>query len=297
MNGSNFETLLKSARKIPPVRIAIAGPAKSELLQISKRVQDEGIAELTLIGDTAWVIQLGERVGLNITKAELIHETQLDLTAAQLAVEEAKKGKVQLLMNGFVSSKHMLQAAMDLQTGISTYRFFSQLTALELPGFSKLLFIADTGIHSSPRVMETRDILINTLEYLRKLGMEKVRIVVLKATPTIEMDESIQKEKNSSVEIPHLMDLKERFPELELLEQMSMAEAMIGEPPDVFLTPSGEAGQGLSQALCAFAGGKAGNIILGGKVPLVLTANNPTEEHLWRSILMALQLCPMAKRL
>lgn len=290
MNESSFESLLKRAKKLPPKRIAIAGPAKSEVIKVSKRVQDEGIADLMFIGETSWVMQIAEREGLNLTKVHMIHEQQLDLTAAKVAVEEAKKGKAQLLMNGFVSSRHLLQAAMDLQTGISTNRFFSQLTALELPGFSKLIFIGDTGIHSNPRVMETRDILINTLEYLRNLGAKKVRTVVLKGTPTIEIDESMDKERNYCVEIPHLMDLQERYPELELMGQMSMEEAMAGELPDVFLTRNGEAGQGLSQALCAFAGAKAGNIILGGKVPLVLTANNPTEEHLWRSILMASQV-------
>lgn len=288
MNGFNFESLLENAKKMSPVQIAAVCPTKPELIKTLKRVQDEGIAELTLIGDTAWVIQLAERAGLNISKIQFIHRLQPDLDAAQAVVEEANKGKVQLLMNGFVSNKHILQAAMNPQLGLSTNRFFSQLTALELPGFSKLFFIADTGIHSNPMVMETRDILMNTLDYLRKLGMKKIRVVVLKGTPTNEVDQSMVKDENPNSKIPHLVDLEEQYPELELLGQMSIEESMIGEPPDVFITPNGESGQGLSQALCAFSGAKAGSIILGGKVPIVLTANNPTEEYLWRAILMAL---------
>lgn len=288
MNGSNFESLLQNAKKMPPVRIAVVCPTKPEVLLTLKRVQEERIAELTLIGDTAWVIQLAERAGLDRSNIQFIHRLQPDLEAAQAVVEEAKKGKVKLLMNGFVSNKNMLQAAMDLQTGISTNRFFSQLTALEVPGFSKFFYIADTGIHFNPSVMETCDILMNTLDYLRKLGMKKIRVVALKGTPTVEINQTMATYTNPNSNIPHLMDLKDRYPELELLGQMSMEEAMIGEPPDVFIAPDGEAGQGLSQTLCAFAGAKAGSIILGGTVPIVLTANNPTEEYLWRAILMAL---------
>jgi phosphate butyryltransferase len=294
---SSFEALYKNAKKIEPVRIAAAGPAKGEVLEALKRVQSEGLAELTFIGDTSWIFKMASSADLNMSRIDLIHEPNLELPAAQVTVEEARKEKAQLLMNGFVSSEHMIQAAMDSKTGIYIKRSFSQLTAIELPGFSKLIFLTDSGIHFNPGAMEKRDILANTLDYLRTLGMEKVRVAILIGTPIVENVKSNTKFKStyshshSHVEdMPLLMDLKEQYPELVLLGPLSLEDSMVGEIPDVFLVPNAEAGQFLSQAITSFNPVKAGHIILGGKVPLVLTANNPTEGDLWRSILMALQL-------
>lgn len=289
MNQLSFDTFLENAKKRPPIRIAAAGPAKEEVLRVLKRLQEEGLADLTLIGETSWIYQMAFRAGLNMSKVELISEPILELPAAQVAIDEVRKGKAQVLMNGYVSSVDMLQASMDLKKGIRKNRnALSQLSVLELPGFSKLLYITDSGIHAKPNALGLQDILENTLEYLKKLGMEEIRVVVLKGTWILEGKEKVKAQTSLMEMTSFLEELQGKYPGLVLSGPMTLEESMAKEIPDVFLVPDAEAGQILSHALSAFAGGKAGHIILGGKVPLVLTANNPNEEYLWRSALLAL---------
>jgi phosphate butyryltransferase len=286
----SFSTLLENIKSKSPVRIAAAGAGKAELLEALKRIQDEGLAEFTLIGETTWIFQMASRVDLKMAKVKLIEESLLELPAAQVAVEEARRGRAQLLINGFVSSTHMLQAVMDSKKGIRIPRTsFSQLTALELSGYSKLFFITDTGIHTKPNALAQKEILENTLLYLRHLGMEKIRVAMLKGTPILEGMGSRGKAQMPFEGVsPLLEELKGRYPEMILQGPLTLEESMTGEIPDVFLVPNSEVGQILSHALSVFADGKAGYIILGAKVPIVLTTNNSTEEQLWRSLLLAL---------
>jgi phosphotransacetylase len=204
-------------------------------------------------------------------------------------MEQVKKGRAQLLMNGYVSSNHMLKAAMDPKKGIRTGEVFSQLTAIELPSFPKLLFVTDTGIQVRAGAREKRSSLANSLGYLKNLGAEEIRVALLRGIPMTEFNGTKDyTQRILAEEMALLENMKEDYPGLILLGPTSLEESMKGEVPDLFLAPNVEAGQVLSHALCAFAGGKAGHIILGGQVPLVLTDDNQTEENLWRSILMAL---------
>lgn len=289
-NESGFAALYENVRNISPVQITVADFVKPEVIEVLKRLQEEKLAELTFIGETGWIFQLAERVGLNISKFKLIHEPQSDEQLVQVAIEEAQKGNIEILMNGSAGNKYMLEAVLDLKAGLSTHRFFSQLTALEVPGISQLLFIANTGISSGPRELVMRDTLMNTLDYLRKLGKKRVRAVVLNIVSPDELPDAYNHTGATIQDISFLEGIKENYPELLLLGPMNLEEAIQDELPDIFLTPSTATGEMLCQTLCAFAGGKAGRILLGGKVPLVLTISNRTEEDIWRSLLMALQL-------
>lgn len=289
-NGSDFAALYENIKDIPPVQITVADLVKPEVIEVLKRLQEENLAELTFIGETGWIFQLAERVGLNMSKFKLIHEPQSDEKLVQVAIEEARKGNIEILMNGSAGNKYMLEAVLDLKTGLSTNRFFSQLTALEVPGASKLLFIANTGISAGPRELVMRDTLMNTLDYLRKLGKKKVRVVVLNIVSPDELPDNYSHVSAAIQDISFLEGIKENYPELILLGPMSLKEAIQGELPDVLLTPNIATGEMLCQTLCAFAGGKAGRLLLGGRVPLILTINNRTEEDIWRSLLLALQI-------
>lgn len=285
----NFDTLHEMARTKTPIRIAAAGPAKREILQTLRQVQVEGLASLTFIGDTAWIFQSASREGIDLTKVELVHEPDLALPAARLTVKQAKEGKAQLLLNGYVSPQDMLEAAFDPREGIKKDKVMSRLSALELPNSSKLLFIADTGITDRPGAREKREILENAVEYFKRLGANAVRVAVLKTSSMVGLKESKEYyEIVTKEEMAILKNCAEEYPGLILQGPMSLEEAMQGEVPDLLLVSNVEVGQMLTQALCAFTGAKVGHVILGGEVPLVLVTNHMTEEQMWNSILLAL---------
>lgn len=285
----DFNTLYEMARTEAPIRIAAAGPAKHEILQTLRKLQVEGLASLAFIGDTAWIFQSASREEIDLTKVEIIHEPDLALPAAKLTVKQAKEGKAQILLNGYVSPQDMLEAAFDPRVGIKKDKVMSRLSALELPHSSKLLFIADTGITDRPGAKEKREILENALEYFKRLGVNGVRVAVLKTPSMVGLKESMEYyERVMKEEMAILKRCEEEFPGLILQGPMNLEEAMQGEVPDLLLVSNAEVGQMLTQALCTFAGGKVGHVILGGQVPLVLVTNHMTEEQMWNSILLAL---------
>lgn len=300
MRFSNFEALLENAKGTGPVRVSVAAADDKEVLEAIKLGQEEGFVEPILTGNSQKIKEIALEIGLDLTKAELIDESD-PIKASNAAVDAVVEGKAQFLMKGLVNTSDFLRAVLRSERGLRTGRLLSHLGAFEVPGFPHLFFVTDGGMNIAPDLNQKKEILQNSLEYMQNIGMELVKVVALTA------NEMPSPKMPSTMDAKALTDLNKAGEFSGALIEGPLAldcaispsalkhkgiQSEVNGDADMFLVPSIEVGNVLGKAMVYFAGGAMAGIVLGAKVPIVLTSRNDPP----RSKLMALAMAALNKQ-
>ena len=300
MRFSSFEALLENAKVMGPVRVSVAAADDKEVLEAIKLGQKEGFVEPILAGNVKKIKELALEIGLDLTKAELINEAD-PVKASNAAVDAVVEGKAQFLMKGLVNTSDFLRAVLRSERGLRTGRLLSHLGAFEVPGFSHLFFVTDGGMNIAPGLDQKKEILQNSLEYLQNVGMDLVKVVALTANeiPSPKMPSTMDAKaltdlnkagefSGALIEGPLALDCAIST---SALKHKGIQSEVNGDA-DLFLVPSIEVGNVLGKAMVYFARGAMAGIVLGAKVPIVLTSRNDPP----RSKLMALAMAALNKQ-
>lgn len=298
MRYTGFLDLKKRAGQIPKRTVAVAAAGDEEVLRSSSEAEREGIADFILVGDSARIRALADSEGLDlITKNAwtVIHEPD-EAAAALLAAELVRNGEADVLMKGLVNSSVFLKAVLDDRRGLRGEKNLSHLAAFEIPGQPKLAFYTDGGMNPFPDYQLKKQILLNGLEALARLGIDEPKAAVLTANETV------------SPRMPSTMDAAElteawkrgEFPPCILEGPVALdvalsreaaahkgIESRISGDTDLFLVPNIEAGNLIGKSLVYYAGAKMAGAILGGRKPVVLTSRSENAEGKLNSILLA----------
>lgn len=295
MRYSGFAELIRQAENLRGIRVAVAAAADQEVLEAVKLAQGGGYIEPILVGDQQEISRLCHDIELDIKGCQIIHEPN-PMLAAHKAVDQVVDGNAQFLMKGLVNTADFLRAVLRPERGLKTERLLSHLGAFEVPGFPHLFFITDAGINIAPTLEQKKEILNNTIIYLKSIGMEQINISALAANevPSAKMP--------ATMDALALTDLNKSgyFPGATVEGPLALDGAISSESllhkgikseingdTDVFLVPTIEAGNILAKSLVYFAGGTMAGIILGAQVPIVLTSRNDPPCSKLISIIMA----------
>lgn len=295
MRYSGFEALLERARSLGQVNVAVAAAADKEVLEAVKMAQESGFAKPVLVGDVGRIEELAQQIGLDLQGAEIIHEPD-PVIAAHLAVDAVVEGKAHFLMKGLVNTADFLRAVLRPEKGLRTGRLLSHLLAVQVPGCKHLYFVTDGGMNIAPTLEQKKEILQTTITYLHSIGMEEVRAVALAANevPSPKMPASMD-----ALELSRMSQAGE-FPgaivegPLALDGAVSAAalehkgiKSQINGDTDLFLVPTIEVGNALGKSMVYFAGGMMAGLVLGAKVPIVLTSRNDSAKSKLVSLALA----------
>ena len=295
MRFSGFESLHDKAKSLGRAKVAVAAAADKEVLEAVKLADKEGLITPILIGDVNQIKQLAREIGFSLEGAELMDEIN-PVAAANKAVDTVINGQAHLIMKGFVNSSDFLRAVVRPEQGLRTGRLLSHLAAFEVPGFSRLLFVTDGGMNIAPNLAQKKEILDNSLFYLKGIGMDLVNVIVLAANEVVSpkmqatVDARALAEMNQSgefpgaiVEGPLALDGAVSAAALKHKGLISQINGAV----DLFLVPTIEVGNVLGKSMVYFAGATMTGIVLGAKVPIVMTSRNDTPRSKYMALAMA----------
>lgn len=295
MRYSGFLSLLNRAKSLGRAKVAVAGAADKAVLEAIKLAEKEGLITPVLIGDVDKIKRVAQSIGLCLDGAELIHEISLTATAHK-AVDAVIDGQAHFVMKGLVNSPDFLRAVIRSDRGLRTGRLLSHLSAFQVPGFSRLLFVTDGGINIAPVLVQKKEILENSLLYLKRIGMDLVKVIVLAA------NEEASPKMQASMDAQALADMSQagEFPGAIVEGPLALDGAVsatalkhkgissqINGDVDLLIVPTIEVGNILGKSLVYFAGATMAGIVLGAQVPIVLTSRNDTPRSKFMALAMA----------
>ncbi|WP_430914022.1 bifunctional enoyl-CoA hydratase/phosphate acetyltransferase [Methylobacterium sp. sgz302541] len=278
----SFEPFLRTARDLPPMRTAIVHPCNAEAIRAAIEARDEGLIEPVLVGPADRIRRAAEEAGLSIAGLRL-EETEHSHAAAARAVALAAKGEVEALMKGSLHTDELLGAVVAAQSGLRTERRISHVYALGVPDYPKPLIITDAAINIAPTLAQKRDICQNAIDLLHDLGVAEPLVAILAAVETVNaaMPATLDAAAltvmagrgqitGARVDGPLAFDNAVSFDAARIKEIVSP----VAGQADILVVPNLEAGNMLAKQLIYLAGAAAAGLVLGARVPIILTSRS-----------------------
>ena len=278
--GSRYDAFVRRAAELPPVRAAIVHPCSRAAILGAAEVRDAGLLEPLLVGPEARIRATAAEAGVSL-EGMAIEPVEHSHAAAARAVEMAVAGQVAILVKGSLHSDELLGAVVAKTSGLRTERRISHVFAMDVPAYDKPLIVTDAAINILPTLEQKRDICQNAVDLLRLLGVETPRVAVLAAVETVDpkmpatLDAAALTVMAARGQITGaLVDGPLAFDNaisLEAAATKQIASPVAGRA-DILLVPDLEAGNMLAKQLIYFAGATAAGLVLGARVPIVLTS-------------------------
>lgn len=281
MNESlRYQNLIESARKIPPLQCAVAHPCDAGSLGSAVEAARLGLFQPVLVGPQARIHKVAQENGLDISGLELI-DTPHSHASADAAVECVQSAHASLLMKGSLHTDELMRSVLTHKGGLRTERRISHVFIMSVPSYDELLFITDAAVNIFPDLETKADIVQNAIDLHIGLGLGTPRVAILSAV------EQVTGKIPSTIEAAALCKMAQRGQirgglldgPLALDNAISLDAARIkGIESDVagraqiLMVPDLEAGNMLAKNLTFLAGASAAGVVLGARVPIVLTS-------------------------
>ena len=290
-NLAELRSMITAGRK---QTCAVACAHDAHTLEAIITMRDEGLMDCLLVGHTADIKRIAADHGYTVSDTEII-EAATDEEAAQICVDLVRDGKAGFILKGILQTGTLLKAVVNKQTGLNTGSVISHFLMMELPGYHKLLGVADSGMIPAPDLETKKAIIHNSVGAMQKLGYEKPMISALCAAETVSpkiietVDAAALKEASLNgelgscyVEGPISFDLAMN-PESAKVKRY---ESPVVGNTDMLLVPGLAAGNTMVKALLQFAGAQMAGCIVGAKCPIALISRSASFEEKYYSLLL-----------
>ena len=296
MKYSSFEQIAQVCRgKEGLKRVAVAGAADQHVLQAVIEAHKEGIAEPVLVGDPERIAEELSKLGCPADSFETV-PAYSNPECGQVAVELVKEERADFLMKGMIETRDIMKPLVDKENGLNTGRTMSMFTYNYVPQMTRLLALADGGMIPYPTLEQKKDIVMNCVESLHKLGIERPTVAILcgveKVNPKMPetTDAAALVEMNRKGEIegcdiygPISFDI---FMDKEIARLKGYDCPCAGDF-DCCIVPSMAAGNLMHKAMIICGGTKMAGVIVGAKVPVVLSSRGASAEEKFVSMALA----------
>jgi phosphate acetyltransferase/phosphate butyryltransferase len=278
--GRRYQQLIAMTRGLQPLRTAVVHPVDAVSLCGAIEAARLGLITPVLVGPEAKIRLAAQQADVDISPYEIV-ATEHSEEAAVLAVAMARSGKVEALMKGALHTDELMHAVVAPETGLRTARRMSHVFAIDAPGYPRPLFITDAALNISPTLEEKRDIVQNAIELAHALGIMQPRVALLSAVETVTS--SIR----STLDAAALCKMAERGQitggildgplafDNAVSAEAAAAKGIVSPvagATDIFVVPDIEAGNMLAKQLEYLADAEVAGIVLGARVPIMLTS-------------------------
>lgn len=275
-----LQRMLAMAKGLRPPRTAVVHPVDGpSLLGVIEAVR-HGLIEPVLVGPRAKIEAAAAANELDISAFEIV-PTEHSHQAAELAMDMVRARDVEMVMKGALHTDELMGAAVHKQKGIRTDRRMSHVWAMDVPTYPRPLFITDSAINIAPDLVIKRDIVQNAIELAHALGIEEPKVAILSATETVNpampstLDAAALCKMADRGQITGgLLDGPLAFDNA--ISEAAAATKGIKSPvagrADILVAPNLEAGNMIGKQLHYLADADAAGIVLGARVPIVLTS-------------------------
>jgi phosphate acetyltransferase/phosphate butyryltransferase len=278
--GERYRALLAAAAGTPRVRTAVVHPVDAVSLLGAVEAARADLIEPVLVGPEAKIRKAAEQAGVDLAPFRIV-PTAHSHAAADCAVALARTGEVQALMKGALHTDELMHAVVARETGLRTGRRISHVFAMDVPTYPRPLFITDAAINVYPTLEDKRDIVQNAIDLVHALGIPAPRVAILSALETVSPKIA------STIEAAALCKMAERgqivgaFVDGPMAFDLAVSEdaaktkdfvSPVAGRADIVVVPDLEAGNMLAKQLEYLADAQVAGIVLGARVPIILTS-------------------------
>jgi phosphate acetyltransferase len=275
-----YEQLIARCKSLPPTPTALAHPCDESSLQAAVDAAKAGLITPILVGPRTRIEAVAKQHGLDISNLEIVDVPHSEASAAA-AVALVREGRAEALMKGSLHTDELMAAVVRRETGLRTARRISHCFIMDVPGYADALIITDAAVNIAPSLKDKVHITQNAIDLAHDLGATEVRVAILSAMETVNPDVP------STLEAAALCKMVDRgqitgavldgplaldnaiSPEAARIKKIS---SPVAGRANVLVVPDLEAGNMLAKSLSFLAGADAAGIVLGARVPIVLTS-------------------------
>lgn len=275
-----FDHLLERCCALPPMPTAVAHPCDAASLAGAVDAAGQGLLEPILIGPEHRIRGVAETEGLDISPYRLIpskHSHQ----SAEKAIALVRAGEASVLMKGSLHTDELMHEVMRKETGLRTERRVSHVYVMQVPTYPRALMITDAAINIYPTLEDKRDIVQNAIDLAHALGIAVPKVGILSAV------ETVTPKIPSTVEAAALCKMADRSQitgglldgplafDNAINEEAAKVKGIKSEVAglvDILIAPDLEAGNMIAKQLTFLANAEAAGVVLGARVPIILTS-------------------------
>jgi phosphate acetyltransferase len=277
---AKYQRLIEQCKTLPLLPVAVAHPCDRSSLEGAVEAAKAGLIAPVLVGPRARIEAVAAENGIDIAAYPLVDAPYSQASAAA-AVACVKEGQAEALMKGSLHTDELMSAVVKRETGLRTARRISHCFVMDVPDHETALIITDAAINIAPTLEEKIDILQNAIDLGHALKLPEVRVAILSAM------ETVNPKIPSTVEAAALCKMVDRRqvtgalvdgplaldnaidPEAARIKQIN---SPVAGRANVLMVPDLEAGNMLAKSLSFLAGADAAGIVLGARVPIILTS-------------------------
>jgi phosphate acetyltransferase len=275
-----YEKILERCQDLEPVPTSVAYPCDETSLAGAIDAAAQGLIAPILVGPENTIREIARAKGIDLGGAA-IEDVPDSRSAAARAVALVREGKAELVMKGSLHSDEILAAVIAKETGLRTGRRLSHVFLMDVPTYHKVLIVTDGAINIAPTLEDKVDIVQNAIDLARSFGVERPKVAILAAV------ESVNSKMPATLDAAALCKMADRgqikggvldgplaFDNAISREaaDIKKIDSEVAGDPDILVAPDLEAGNMLAKQLSFLANADSAGLVLGAKVPVILTS-------------------------
>ena len=279
-SGAKYERLIAAAKAIPAVSTVVVHPCDESSLRGAVEAAEAGIIKPILVGPAAKIRDTAAKYGLNIGGFEIVDAPHSEAAAVK-SVELIHAAKGEMLMKGSLHTDELMRSVTAKATGLRTERRISHVFVMDVPAYAETVFVTDAAINIFPDLDCKRDIIQNAIDLFTQVGLGTPRVAILSAV------ETVTSKIPSTIEAAALCKMADRKqitggildgplafdnaidPEAAKIKGI---ESPVAGKAQILVVPDLEAGNMLAKNLIFLSKADSAGIVLGARVPIVLTS-------------------------
>ena len=275
-----YERLLARCEGLAPVPTAVAHPCEATALAGAVEAGKRGLIAPLLVGPAARIKETAAEAHINLDDFEIIDVPHSNAAAAR-SVELVKEGKAEILMKGSLHTDELMSAIVSREGGLRTGRRISHVFIMDVPTYHKVLIVTDAAINIAPTLEDKVDICQNAIDLAVSLGLEKPKVAILAAVETVTSKMPATLDAAALCKMAERGQIKggvldgplafDNAISTEAARTKGIKSDVAGDA-DILLVPDLEAGNILAKQLSFLANADSAGMVLGAKVPVILTS-------------------------
>ena len=286
--------LLKIAKNKGPVKAAIVNAGKKVAIESTKQAVEANLIDPVFVGDKSLILKIAKDINWDISKYEIIHES-IENNTAPIAAKLASEEKIKIIVKGHIHTDVLMKAVLKRDLNLIGKKRLSHIWHMTLEENDKPFIITDGALNVLPKLETKMHILKNSVDFAKRIGISKPKVSVLSATEevlnsmpsSLEAKELTKRAKSEGVDAevfgPMAFDnsVSEKAAEIKGIKNTVAGKA------DILLVPNVESGNALVKMMIYFMGACAAGVVIGGKVPVVITSRADDTQARLASIAAA----------
>jgi phosphate acetyltransferase len=285
--NDGFAPIFKMCLDTPPVTCAVVHPCDRNSLLGAIDAAKAGLITPTLIGPEKKIRSVGDEEGVDLSPYQIV-STEHSVAAAEKAVALVRAGEIDSLMKGSLHTDELMAAVVPSATGLRTARRISHVFIMDVPAYPQILLVTDAAINIAPAAKDKIDIVQNAIDLAHILGVSEPRVAILAAVETVNtlmpatVDAAVLCKMADRGQITGgILDGPLAFDNAvsEEAARIKKISSPVAGKANILLVPDLEAGNILAKQLEYLAGATGAGIVLGARVPIVLTSRADSARN------------------